>query len=66
MHGDPTRDDDLLSAHVKEALGLVAATGNDSDNVYISTDGPRPQSQSPDRSAGLPRRRRGQAAQGRG
>ena len=30
---DPTRDDDLLAAHVKEALGLVAATGNDSDNV---------------------------------
>ena len=36
MHGDPTRDDDLLAAHVREALGLVAATGNDSDNVYIS------------------------------
>ena len=36
MQGDPTRDDDLLSAHVKEALGLVAVTGNDSDNVYIS------------------------------
>ena len=36
MPGDRTRDDDLLAAHVKEALGLVAATGNDSDNVYIS------------------------------
>ena len=36
MPGDPTRDDDLLAAHVREALGLVAATGNDSDNVYIS------------------------------
>ena len=36
MRGDPTRDDDLLAAHVEEALGLVAATGNDSDNVYIS------------------------------
>ena len=36
MPGDPTRDDDLLAAHVKEATGLVAATGNDSDNVYIS------------------------------
>ena len=36
MHGDPTRDDDLLAAHVREALGLVAATGNDSDNVYIT------------------------------
>ena len=36
MPGDPTKDDDLLAAHVKEATGLVAATGNDSDNVYIS------------------------------
>lgn len=36
LHGDPTRDEDLLTARVGEALGLVAATGNDSDNVYIS------------------------------
>ena len=36
MVGDPTRDDDLVAAHVEEASGLVAATGNDSDNVYIS------------------------------
>lgn len=36
MLGDPTRDDDLVAAHVEEARGLVAATGNDSDNVYIS------------------------------
>lgn len=36
LHGDPTRDEDLLTARVEEALGLVAATGNDSDNVYIS------------------------------
>ena len=36
MTGDPTKDDDLLHAHVLEATGLVAATGNDSDNVYIS------------------------------
>ena len=36
LHGDPTRDEDLLTARVDEALGLVAATGNDSDNIYIS------------------------------
>ena len=36
LHGDPTRDEDLLTARVEEAAGLVAATGNDSDNVYIS------------------------------
>ena len=36
MVGDPTRDDDLVAAHVEEARGLVAATGNDGDNVYIS------------------------------
>lgn len=36
MVGDPTRDDDLVAAHVEEARVLVAATGNDSDNVYIS------------------------------
>ena len=36
LHGDPTRDEDLLTARVEEARGLVAATGNDSDNVYIS------------------------------
>ena len=36
LNGDPTRDEDLLTARVDEALGLVAATGNDSDNVYIS------------------------------
>ena len=64
MLGDPTRDDDLLAAHVKEALGLVAATGNDSDNVYIA-DGPRPESRSPYRSTSFPPRCFGQAAEGR-
>ncbi len=36
LQGDPTRDADLVAAHVKEAAGLVAATGSDVDNVYIS------------------------------
>ena len=36
VHGDPTRDADLQSAHVGEARGLVAATGDDAENVYIS------------------------------
>ena len=66
LHGDPTRDEDLLTARVDEALGLVAATGNDSDNIYISLTAPRPQPKSPNHSAGLTRRRRGQAAPGRG
>ena len=36
VHGDPTRDADLISAHVEQARGLVAATGDDTENVYIS------------------------------
>ena len=36
VHGDPTRDADLVSAHVEQARGLVAATGDDTENVYIS------------------------------
>ena len=36
VQGDSTRDADLLSARIKEARGLVAATGDDAENVYIS------------------------------
>ena len=36
VHGDPTRDADLISAHVEQACGLFAATGDDTENVYIS------------------------------
>ena len=36
LQGDSTRDADLLAAQVKEARGLVAATGDDAENVYIS------------------------------
>ncbi len=36
LQGDATRDADLLSAQIDKAAGLVAATGDDSENVYIS------------------------------
>ena len=36
IEGDPTKDEDLLSARVREAHGLVAAAGSDADNVYIT------------------------------
>ena len=36
LQGDSTKDADLLAAQVKEARGLVAATGDDAENVYIS------------------------------
>ena len=36
VHGDSARDADLLEAQVKAARGLVAATGDDAENVYIS------------------------------
>ncbi len=36
LQGDPTRDADLQSAHVEDARCLVAATGDDAENVYIS------------------------------
>ena len=36
VEGDPTKDEDLLSVHVGEAHCLVAATGSDTDNVYIA------------------------------
>ena len=36
VQGDSTRDADLLAAQVKDARGLVAATGDDAENVYIS------------------------------
>ena len=36
VHGDSTQDEHLLAAHVMEARGLVAATGDDSHNVYVS------------------------------
>lgn len=36
VHGDSAEDDNLLAAHVNDARGLVAATGDDSQNVYVS------------------------------
>ncbi len=36
FEGDSTRDDDLRSAQIERAAGLVAATGDDGVNVYIS------------------------------
>ena len=36
VHGDPARDDVLRSAQIEDAAGLIAATGKDVDNVYIS------------------------------
>lgn len=36
VEGDPTKDEDLLTVRVREAYGLVAATGSDTDNVYIT------------------------------
>ena len=36
VHGDSARDADLLAAQVNTARGLVAATGDDAENVYIS------------------------------
>ncbi len=36
VHGDSTQDEHLLAAHVQEARGLVAATGDDSQNVYVA------------------------------
>ena len=36
VHGDSTKDADLLAAQVNTARGLVAATGDDAENVYIS------------------------------
>ena len=36
LKGDATRDADLVSAQIEKAMGLVAATGDDSENVYIS------------------------------
>ena len=36
VHGDSTQDENLLAAHVMEARGLVAATGDDCHNVYVS------------------------------
>ena len=36
VQGDATRDSDLLSVRVADAAGLIAATGVDSENVYIS------------------------------
>ena len=36
LQGDATRDADLISAQIDKAAGLVAATGDDSENVYIA------------------------------
>ena len=41
LQGDATRDSDLMSAQIERASGLVAATGDDSENVYIFTVGQR-------------------------
>ncbi len=34
--GDSTKDADLTAARIEDARGLVAATGDDSENVYMS------------------------------
>ena len=36
VHGDSTQDENLLAARLLDASGLVAATGDDSHNVYVS------------------------------
>ena len=36
LQGDATRDADLISAQIDKAVGLIAATGDDSENVYIT------------------------------
>ena len=36
LQGDATRDADLISAQIDKAVGLVAATGDDGENVYIT------------------------------
>ena len=35
VHGDSAEDEHLLTAHVRDARGLVAATGDDGQNVYV-------------------------------
>ena len=35
IEGDATHDEALLRAHIKRAKGLVAALGNDAENVYL-------------------------------
>ena len=36
LQGDATRDADLISAQIDKVVGLVAATGDDGENVYIT------------------------------
>ena len=36
LQGDATRDADLISAQIDKAVGLIAATGDDGENVYIT------------------------------
>ena len=36
LQGDTTRDADLISAQIDKAVGLIAATGDDGENVYIT------------------------------
>ena len=36
VHGDSTKDADLMAAQVKDARGLLASTGDDAENVYIA------------------------------
>ena len=36
VHGDSSEDENLLAAQISKAQGLVAATGDDSQNVYVT------------------------------
>ena len=36
LQGNATRDADLISAQIDKAVGLIAATGDDGENVYIT------------------------------
>ena len=36
LQGDATRDTDLISAQIDKAVSLIAATGDDGENVYIT------------------------------
>ena len=36
LQGDATRDADLISAQIDKAVGLIATTGDDGENVYIT------------------------------
>ena len=36
LQGDATKDADLISAQIDKAVGLIAATGDDGETVYIT------------------------------